>query len=121
MLCMGGRVNRISRISTNVGKFVASVQKFTNIKMIRIKPVLYFPRAQSGSIHGLLVFILPKVSALKSAKTVLFEFRYEFGIILKLIFCLLKSNKAQSFLRLLDGKCASNNQHEVHALTEQSI
>ncbi len=31
-------------------------------------------------------------SALKSAKTVLFEFRYEFGIILKLIFCLLKSN-----------------------------
>ncbi len=33
-------------------------------------------------------------SALKSAKTVLFEFRYEFGIILKLIFCLLKSNKA---------------------------
>ncbi len=42
MLCMGGRVNRISRISTNVGKFVASVQKFTNIKMIRIKPVLYF-------------------------------------------------------------------------------
>ncbi len=60
-------------------------------------------------------------SALKSAKTVLFEFRYEFGIILKLIFCLLKSNKAQSFLRLLDGKCASNNQHEVHALTEHSI
>ncbi len=60
-------------------------------------------------------------SALKSAKTVLFEFRYEFGIILKLIFCLLKSNKAQRFLRLLDGKCASNNQHEVHALTEHSI
>ncbi len=35
MLCMGGRVNRISRISTNVGKFGASVQKFTNVKMIR--------------------------------------------------------------------------------------
>ncbi len=35
MLCMGGRVNRISRISPNVGKFVASVQKFTNVKMLR--------------------------------------------------------------------------------------
>ncbi len=35
MLCMAGRVNRISRISTNVGKFVASVQKFTNVKMLR--------------------------------------------------------------------------------------
>ncbi len=33
MLCMAGRVNRISR--TNVGKFVASVQKVTNVKMLR--------------------------------------------------------------------------------------
>ncbi len=36
-------------------------------------------------------------SALKSAKTVLFEFRYEFGIILKLIFCLLKSKSTKLF------------------------
>ncbi len=48
------------------------------------------------------------------AKTVLFEFRYEFGIILKLILCLLKSNKAQSILRLLDGKCATNNKKFTH-------
>ncbi len=55
-----------------------------------------------------------KRSLIPPKQYLLFEFRYEFSRIWKLILCLLKVNRAQSLLWLLDGKCATNNSSRIN-------